>query len=103
MTKKNSYLWIDENVTMRWQSISSSAPDLLHVALEAFRQIIMEDSANIRFIQTHSKRYGCDDNAQPSRHELLLYSPALRTRHSGVVTFSLPGCRLFCRFRFRRT
>src|SRR6266481_6897562 len=41
-----------------WQSVPARAPGRLVVALQIFRQIIMHDKPDVRFINTHSERNG---------------------------------------------
>lgn len=93
-----TYLWIKEYVTVRRKPVPSRATNLLHIAFKAPRQIIMDNSPHIWFIQTHSKSHSRHYDTQLSSHETLLNTASLRRGHSGVVTFCVPfGCGFFWR------
>lgn len=51
-------LRVEKHVTVSWLSISTSTTDFLHVAFKAFRHIEVNNSANIRFVDSHSE--SCD-------------------------------------------
>lgn len=50
----------------------------------------MDDAADIRFIQTHSKSHSGHHYSELSAHEIILDPPALRRRQTGVIRLSLP-------------
>ena len=67
------------------QSIASGASGFLVVALDVFRQIVVDDVADVRFVDAHAE---CDrraDDAHFITQKKLLVRRALSTRKSGVI------------------
>ena len=63
-----------------WQPVPARAPGLLVVALQIFRQIIVHDKPDVRFINAHSERNGRGDHANVVPQERVLIFCALGTR-----------------------
>ena len=81
--------------------IATRPPDLLYVAFQTARQMIVNHIANIVFINAHAKSTGSTNNLQLSLHELLLNTKAINCRDSSVICrdlksshFTQPVCQL---------
>lgn len=75
---------------MSWFSISTGSAHLLYVTLKIHRHIIVNDTAYIGFVNTHSKGYGCNNNLQIATHESILNCTSSGASHSCMVRFN--GC-----------
>ena len=81
--------------------IATRPPDLLYVAFQTARQMIVNHIANIVFINAHAKSTGSTNDLQLSLHELLLNAKAINCRNPSVICrdlksshFTQPVCQL---------
>lgn len=52
--------------------------------------VVVDDTADVRFIEAHAKRHGGHDDSELPAHEIVLDAAALGCRHAGVVSLRLP-------------
>jgi hypothetical protein len=67
----------EEQHAFAWQPIAPSASGLLIIAFNVFRQIVMHDEADIRFIDAHSERNRGSDHAYVIAQKCILMPCAL--------------------------
>ena len=48
--------------TVRGQTVAPGTPDLLVVAFDAFRQVVVNYKTDVRLVDTHAKGNRCDNN-----------------------------------------
>ena len=83
-----------KQMAVRVEPVAARPPDLLDVALEAARHVVVDDGAHVRLVEAHAERDRRHDDTQPVRHEGVLYATALGRRHAGVVTVGCPHVRV---------
>ena len=67
------------------QPVAPGPAGLLVVALDVFRQVVVDDPAHIGFVDAHAEGDGCADDAGVVAQEALLVPGALLGAESGVV------------------
>ena len=77
---------IQEHMTVCRLPITPGAPDLLHVTLKTLGHVIMDDGANVRFIQTHPERHCGHHDPETTGHEGVLDTLTLGSSQAGMVT-----------------
>ena len=67
--------------------IAAGAPDLLNILLQGAGGLVVQDVADVRFVDAHAEG-GCCDHDQPSRrvHELTLCCVSIGSTHLPVIT-----------------
>jgi len=83
-------LAVEEQVTEGSLTIAASSSYLLDVRLDVLWHVKVDDSANVRLVQTHAECYGGDDDANSTVHKVFLYVLACDARHAGVVAIGRP-------------
>ena len=66
-------------------AVSAGTPDLLRVRLEALRQVVVVDVANVRLVDPHPERDRRDHDPLRRARPPLLHRDALLGAHAGVV------------------
>ena len=62
----------EEQHAFAGQSVAAGAPGFLIIALQIFRQIVMDDEAHVRFVDAHAKRDRRSNHATSSRRNSFL-------------------------------
>lgn len=76
-------------MTVRPLTISTGSTDLLYVALEIVRHIVMDHRSYVRLVDTHTERNRGHHNLQITSHKRILNGFALGCGHSGMVRFNV--------------
>ena len=74
-----------ESYTLPLSSVSSCPAGLLVIALEAFRNIIMNDIPDIGFVYAHAKSNGCNNHINLFHEKTVLVSRPCGRIHTGVI------------------
>jgi hypothetical protein len=83
-------LRVQEDVTVRWLSITTSSTDFLHVAFEAFRHVEVNDPANVGLVDSHPESDRGDNDPKITRHESVLDRSSTGRGQASVVGFTAP-------------
>lgn len=75
-----TYLWVNEGVAMSWMAISACSPYLLHIILNAFREVVVNYSMNVWLVDAHTKCNCCHYHTQLSTFKLFLNVSSLTGR-----------------------
>ena len=54
------------------ETVAARTPNLLVIALDVFRQVVVNDEAHVRFVDAHAKRNRRDDDLHVVTNEHLL-------------------------------
>lgn len=76
------------------QAVTAGAPDLLVIAFQVFGQVVMENEADIGFINAHTESDGGDDDGDVVTDKLLLVETAVGVVEAGVVGEGVPAVAL---------
>ena len=76
---------IQEHVAPGKLAITPSSADLLHIVLNRFRHVVVDDGLNIRFIDTHTESDGANEHADLILYEHLLDCISLLVGFSSMV------------------
>ena len=74
-----------EQNALAWQTVASRPPRLLIVALNGFRERVMDDEAHVRLVDAHTKRDGSGDDLHVVPDEPLLRLPTHSVAETGMV------------------
>jgi len=66
-------------------TVSPSPADLLDVTLEILGHVVMDDAADVRFVQPHAESHRGHHHAESAAHEALLDAAAFGGGEAGVV------------------
>ena len=66
-------------------AVTPGAPRLLIVGLDAFRHVVVDDEAHVRFVDAHAEGVGGHHHRHPVGDEVALRPPALVGQHAAVV------------------
>ncbi len=69
-------------------AVAAGAPDLLRVRLEALRQVVVVDVANVRLVDPHPERDRRDDDRLRRGRPPLLHGDPILRAHAGVIRTS---------------
>ena len=95
---------VGQHFAQRGPAVSPGATDFLAVVFDRFRQIVVDDSADVFLIDAHSKSDGCNDTGHSPVHEFVLNPFPLLGFHPGMIRMRVDLMLaekfgdLFCRF-----
>ena len=69
-----------------FESITTRSTDLLAVALQASRNVVVDDVANVRLVDAHAKCYGSHDDEMIGGHELILAAELFDVSISQIIS-----------------
>ncbi len=79
----------EQQNTFARKSVAPGAASFLIIALDVFRQIVVDDEADVRFVDAHAKGNGRADHAHVIAQKKFLMLAAFLRRESGVIRFGL--------------